>query len=61
MVHIRGHITEREYEFLVNSLNNEIMERDLAKGILNKITTNKDERGAEDGRLGNITIQNGRR
>lgn len=49
MVHIRGHITEAEYEWLMRTLKTEFLEMDKAQGILNKISTNKE---VQNGSLG---------
>ena len=40
MVHIRGHITEQEWNWLRSKLNNEFIDSEVAQGILEKITVN---------------------
>ena len=40
MVHIRGHITEREWNWLRAKLNNEFIDSEVAQGILAKINVN---------------------
>lgn len=40
MVHIRGHITEREWNWLRAKLNNEFIDSEVAQGILAKINAN---------------------
>jgi hypothetical protein len=53
MVHIRGHLTEREWNWLKAKLNNEFIDSEIADSIKSKITTNtKDER--------EVKIQQGR-
>ena len=40
MVHIRGHITEQEWNWLRAKLNNEFIDSEVAQGILAKINAN---------------------
>lgn len=59
MVHIRGHLTEREWAWLKDRLELEqVLGDDESKYILGKISTN--ERGCNNGKLGTVAIQNGR-
>lgn len=53
MVHIRGHLTEREWNWLKAKLNNEFIDSEIADSIKAKIKTNtEDER--------EVKIQQGR-
>ncbi len=42
MVHIRGHLTEREWNWLKAKLNNEFIDSEIAQSIKSKITTNEE-------------------
>lgn len=42
MVHIRGHLTEREWNWLKAKLNNEFIDSEVAQSIKSKITTNEE-------------------
>lgn len=53
MVHIRGHLTEREWNWLKAKLNNEFIDSEIADSIKSKITTNTKEESE-------VKIQQGR-